>query len=144
MKTNGTLITGILRLVALVLVLTTSAKAQPSGADFRFTTHSLISGVDRQEGATYLFTNVRAGVDCRVTILDITSGTQVETFDDNSNGTGFIEAFQPRIQVNGRTRGYGEFRFRFVKQGTDIDTLMAEIPATSIDIDGNGSGPDSL
>ncbi len=145
MKTNGTLITlKKLWLPALVpLIMATSANAQ-SGADFQFVNHSLISGTDRLAGSTYLFPAVRTGVDCRVTIVAITAGTSVATFDDNAAGTGFVEAFQPRIQVNGRTRGYAEFRFRFVKAGTNTDTLMAEIPATSIDIDGNGSGPDSL
>lgn len=145
MKTNGTPITRKLWLTAFVLLLiVTASKAQTSGADFTFINHSLISGSDRLAGATYLFPNVRAGIDCHVTIVAITPGTSVSTFDDNSNGTGFIEAFQPRITVNSRTRGYGEFSFRFVKAGTNNDTLVGEIPATSIDVDGNGSGPDSL
>jgi hypothetical protein len=145
MKTNGTLIT--LKktwLLALVpLLLATPILAQ-SGADFNFINSSLISGTDRLAGSIYCFTNVRAGVDCRVSIVSITAGTSVATVDDNSANTGYIEAFQPRIQVNGRTRGYAEFKFRFVKAGTNTDTVMNEIPATSIDIDGNGSGPDSL
>jgi hypothetical protein len=144
MKTNGTLITRKLWLYAPVLLLIVNTLQAQSGADFNFINHSLVSGTDRQSGAVYLFTNVRAGVDCRVTIVTITPGTSIPTFDDNSPSTGFVEAFQPRIQVNGRTRGYGEFHFRFVKAGTSTDTVMNEIPATSIDIDGNGSGPDSL
>lgn len=144
MKTNGTLKTRILWLIGLVPLLIVNSLHAQSGADFIFNTHSLISGTARQEGAVYLFPSVRAGIDCRVTIVAITAGTTVQTFDDNTPATGFIEAFQPRIQVNGRTRGYGEFSFRFVKAGTNTDTLINEIPATSIDIDGNSSGPDSL
>lgn len=144
MKTNGTLITRKLCVQALLLLtLVSSARAQ-SGADFHFQTHSLISGTDRQVGSTYLFPNVRAGVDCRVSIEHITSGTSVATLDDNATAVGFLEAFQPRMQVNARTRGYAEFSFRFVKAGTNTDTVMNEIPASSIDVDGSGSGPDSM
>lgn len=145
MKTNGTLITRKLWLSALAMLLLFSTKAQEnSGADFVFFNHSLISGTARSAGAIYLFPSVRNGVDCRVTIETITAGTTVQTFDDNAANVGFPEAFQPRIQVDGNTRGYAEFSFRFVKAGTNTDTIMNEIPATSIDIDGNGSGPDSL
>jgi hypothetical protein len=144
MKTNGTLIAGKLWLLAFVLLLSVLSLKAQSGADFNFINHSLVSGTARQAGSVYLFTNVRTGIDCRVTIVSITAGTSVQTFDDNTPNTGFLEAFQPRMQVNGRTRGYAEFHFRFVKAGTNTDTLMNEIPATSIDIDGNGSGPDSL
>jgi hypothetical protein len=144
MKTISTLISGKIWQTALALLLMGNALQAQSGADFNFINNSLISGSDRAVGATYLYPGVRAGVDCRVSIIAITAGTSVQTFDDNSPNTGFIEAFQPRIQVNGRTRGYAEFRFRFVKTGTNTDTLMKEIPATSIDVDGSSSGPDSL
>lgn len=144
MKTNGTLITGKLWLFAFVLLLLADSLQAQSGADFRFISSSLLSGTDRQAGAVYLFPGVRTGIDCRVSIVTITAGTSVQTFDDNSAGAGYVEAFQPKIQVNGRTRGYAEFNFRFVKAGTNTDTVMNEIPATSIDVDGNSSGPDSM
>jgi hypothetical protein len=145
MKTNGILLTRKLWLLAFVLmVLLSSTKAQTSGADFEFTTFSLISGTDRLAGSTYLYPNVRAGIDCQVSIINITAGTTVATFDDNAAGVGFLEAFQPRIQVDARTRGYAEFGFRFVKAGTNTDTLVGEIPATSIDVDGSVSGADSM
>lgn len=144
MKTNGTLITGKLWLTALLLMLLSSTNAQTSGADFEFRTFSRIAGSDRQAGSTYNFPNVRAGVDCHVTIVAITAGTSVANLDDNAPGVGFLEAFQPRIQVNAKTRGYAEFSFRFVKAGTTTDTLVNEIPATSIDVDGSRSGADSM
>lgn len=141
MKTNGTLFTRKLWLQALVLlILVSSSKAQTSGADFEFKSHTLVAGTNRQAGSTYLFPNVRPGVDCFVSITAITPGTSVDNVDDNSAGTGFLEAFQPRIQVNARTTGYGEFYFRFVKAGTNTDTVMLEIPASSIDVDGTRSG----
>lgn len=145
MKTNGTLITRKLWLTAFVLLLmVTFTKAQTSGADFSFTTHSLISGTALQPGATYLFTNVRAGIDCRVTILSISAGISIATFDDNAAGSGYVEAFQPRINANAKTKGYVEFRFRFVRAGTNMDTVVGLIPASSIDVDGSLSGADSL
>jgi hypothetical protein len=101
MKTNGTLITGILRLVALVLVLTTSAKAQTPGADFRFTTHSLISGVVRQEGATYLFTNFRGGVVKKQTIA-----VQQGFNSAMVNGLGQLPAGQYVTALNGPGYSY--------------------------------------
>ena len=148
MRTNGTLKTQKLWLIALALLplfFSNFSNAQStSGADFVFINHSLVSGTARAKGAVYLFPSVRNGVDCYVTIVDITPKTTIPTFDDNTAGTGFREAFQPKIQVEGKTRGYAEFMFRFVKAGTNIDTLMNEIPATSIDVDGNRSGSDSL
>lgn len=145
MKTNGTLITGKLGLVVIVLlILVNSAKAQTSGADFEFKSYTHIGGTHKQAGSIYLFSNVRAGIDCRVTIANISPGTAIDSVDDNATGTGFLEAFQPRIRVNARTRGYGEFQFRFVKHGTNTDTIIHEIPASSIDVDGSVSGADSL
>ena len=111
--------------------------------DYIFKNSSLVSGSDRLPGAIYRFPSVKPGVDAIVTINSISSGVSIATFDDNANG-GFDEAFQPRISASGKTNGYAEFNILFVKGGTNIPMVMLEVPATSIDVDGNTSGGDSM
>lgn len=131
MKTNGTRILIIALFLYLFLVIVSfSSYAQP---DYTFKNKSLISGSDRQIGATYRFTNVKPGVDGIVTITDLTGGL---TLEDVDGGSGFDEALQPVIRIPALSTGYAEFTIDFVKSGTFSPMTMLEVPLTCIDVDG--------
>lgn len=139
MKTNGTLKT-LVTLFVLMLGLTSRTVSQP---DYRFINPVLLSGKDNEVGAQYRFSNVKAGVDALVSINFISTDVGIQDFDDNKNG-GFDEAFQPRIKAKGKTSGYAEFTITFVKAGTSTPMVQAEIPATSIDVDGTLNKTDTM
>ena len=139
MKTNGTriLIIAIILYICLVIFSFTSF-AVP---DYNFSSGTHIGGPDKAVGGRYRFTNVKPGVDAIVTITSLTGGLTLTNLD---GGSGFNEAFQPVIDIPGKSSGYVEFRVDFVLAGTLIPTIMVEIPITPIDVDGQRYGPDSL
>ena len=133
MKTNSTLLKGYsLMLLALVLIGLKSY-SQP---EYYFLNSSLESGFDKEVGAQYRFPSVKPGFDALVTIDFISPDIKIVDFDDNKNG-GFDEAFQPRLMAKSWTKGYAEFTISFVLAGTNKPAQMAEVPATSIDVDGS-------
>ena len=97
---------------------------------------------DLQKGAQYRFKNINATVDAIVTITDITGGMTLSELDGTSSG--FNEAFQPFINVPANKEGYVEFRFDFVKTGTNTATSLALIPFTAVDIDGDPGPPGKI
>lgn len=118
---------------------------------YTFTGGALKSGTANTNGAVYLFTSVKTGTDAIVKITNITSGVTLASTDSYSASTGgYDQAFQPTINVSaGATiNSYVEFTFTFIVSGTyntstKTGTLQAQnilIPATALDIDGNGAG----
>lgn len=132
MKTNFTIKLFSSLLVAMLLLLGAKSYSQPQ---YYFTNCTLESGKDKEVGAQYRFPKVKPGFDALVTIDHISDDIKIIDFDDNKNG-GFDEAFQPRIQAKSMTTGYAEFTISFVYEGTTKPAEMAEVPATSIDVDG--------
>lgn len=139
MKTNFTriyFITGLLFLTSFFLPV--ESIAQP---DYDFRNPVLLSGTDKQIGAVYLFSNVKTGVDARVTITDISPGMTVVDLDA---GSGYPEALQPTITANSHINGYLEMYFEFLIAGTSTPLIQTEVPVTCIDVDGtmnmDGSG----
>ena len=133
MKTNGTrLLLIVLFLQLLLLVFAFCTKAQP---DYNFNNPTLVSGTARQIGAVYSYTNVRGGVNARVTIADITPGVTIAEFDAPG---GYLEALQPTIDVARRTRGYVELTIEFFTPGGNPRLMnQARVPVTCIDVDGS-------
>ena len=140
MKTNVPFPKSALLVLILLTVISVEGFSQP---DYIFINSKLVSGTDKEVGAIYLFPSVKPGVDAFVSIDFISTDITIADFDDNKNG-GFDEAFQPRIRAKGRTNGYAEFTISFVDEGTNTPALMKEVPATSIDVDGNTSTKDSM
>ena len=104
--------------------------AQP---DYNFQNAVLVSGTDKQVGASYKFSNVKKGIDALVTITQITNGIILTTFD---GGGGYAEAFQPVLDVPAYKNGFVEFHIVFVAGGTAIPIIQPMIAATPIDVDG--------
>jgi hypothetical protein len=107
-----------------------TAAAQP---DYDFRNAKLVSGTDLQEGAVYLFADVKTGVDAFVTISKITAGVTLAILDDTS---GYTEALQPSLDTKSKKKGYVEMQIDFVYAGTNIPYLQKEVPITCIDVDG--------
>jgi len=131
MKTNFTqsfIITSILLVTSFLLSL--KSIAQP---DYDFRDPVLISGSDKQLGAVYIFSNVKTGVDARMTISYISPGVVVNELDGAS---GYPEALQPTLIVEPFTSGYMEMQIEFLYAGTINPFLQTEVPVTCIDVDG--------
>lgn len=104
--------------------------AQP---DYDFRDPVLLSGTDRQVGAVYLFSNVKTGVDARMTINFISPGIVVTELDGAS---GYPEALQPTLVADPFTNGYLEMYIEFLEAGTFNLMIQTEVPVTCIDVDG--------
>lgn len=106
----------------------------------QFDNPSLQSGTALQVGARYLFSNVKTNVDAIVSIDSLVNGAEVNKIDDNSNGTGYKEAFQPAIQAGGVTgESYAVFTIKFYIHSTTTLTTVPVVYATALDIDGNNT-----
>jgi len=119
-------------LFVLLFLLSKFSFAQP---DYDFRNPTLITGAatDKQVGAKYRFSTVKAGTDAIVTITNMTGGVKLTTLDGNS---GYNEAFQPSIDIPAFSSGYVEFTIDFVKAATSAPQVQVEIPVTPIDVDG--------
>jgi Secretion system C-terminal sorting domain len=110
-----------------------------SGNGLVFKNPSLKTGTDLKKGATYLFKTVTTGVDAIVSIDDLVNGASVKKIDDNSGGLGFIDAFQPEVQIGGKGESYALFTVKFINATTGDPETLKSVQGTSIDIDGNGT-----
>lgn len=131
MRTKYTYSNFIIGLLLLGGFLTSiKSIAQP---DYDFRDPVLLSGTDLQIGAVYLFSNVKIGVDARLTITDISPGITVTELDGAS---GYPEALQPTLIVDPLTNGYLEMHIEFLFAGTSTLFIQTEVPVTCIDVDG--------
>ena len=106
----------------------------------RFENPQLQSGVDLALGAEYLFSNVSNNTDAIVSIDSLINGATVNKIDDNSNGTGYKEAFQPAIKSGGSIGiSYVVFKIKFYEHGTTNPVVLQTVNATALDLDGNNS-----
>lgn len=130
MKTNFTQ-KGIARLASLLFMLISmQAFAQP---DYIFLNPTRLSGTHLQEGAVYLFEDVKPGVDARVTLSDISSGVTLTQLD---GGSGYPETLQPTVRITPWTNGYVEMTIQFLVANTSTPMTQAQVAATCIDVDG--------
>jgi Secretion system C-terminal sorting domain len=98
------------------------------------------SGNDLEVGATYLFSNVENNVDAVVRIDSLVNGAKVNKIDDNSNGTGYKQAFQPAIQSGGIIgMSYAVFTIKFYEHGTSNPVSLPVVNATALDLDGSNT-----
>ena len=106
-----------------------------------FTNPSLLTGntTDKKKGAIYLFKNVTTGIDARVTIDSLVNGATIDKFDNNNNGTGYKDAFQPEIVSGNLGMSYAVFSFSFYLTGTTTPTTVQTVNVTPIDVDGNAT-----
>lgn len=139
-----------LRKITLLVALTASVvfvNAQSgtggssgSGTGLKFDNFQRTAGTDLQVGAKYLFQNVDNNVDAEISVDSMVNGAKLNKIDDNSNGTGYKEAFQPAVQ-SGSVAGlsYVVFTVRFFQHGSTTPAILPIVNATALDLDGNNT-----
>ena len=114
------------------------SSAQCVAPSMSFHSPVLISGVDNQVGAVYLFREVMPGVDADITVTDLVGGAVLYNIDDSA-GIGYYDAFQPYVVAPANSTSYLDWNITFKVAGTATDTLIPCFAITGVDVDGNGS-----
>ena len=114
------------------------------GATLSFTSASLTSGALGAVNSVHKFANIVSGVDAQVTLTSLNNGASLSSIDIPASSTGYEIAFQPYITLAGGNNGnpknsYIEWTIRFKKAGTNTDTIISDVSATAIDVDGNSN-----
>lgn len=121
----------------IMLMLTLASMksyAQQNFLPLSFQAATLHSGTALAAGAVYKFTNVVTGIDAFVKIDSLVGGATV--FNMDTVGTGYGQAFQPRVRSVSGASSYAVFTITF-KKPSGSDTLLPLVCATALDIDGN-------
>ncbi|MBK9380731.1 MAG: T9SS type A sorting domain-containing protein [Chitinophagaceae bacterium] len=133
----------LLKFLLLIVVtasgVLTQAQSLPVLTEgLKFENFELIAGTNLQTGASYRFSDVTTNVDAIVTIDSLVNGAKVNKIDDNSNGVGYVAAFQPAVQSgNYIGNSYAVFTFQFVQKNTLTPVVLQTVNATALDLDGN-------
>jgi hypothetical protein len=125
----------LLALAFLIFGFSISASSQCSAPTLTFNTPKMLSGTHGTVGAIYLFENVIPGVDCHVEIMDIVGGAGLTDIDNTDMG--YYDAFQPYVLAGAYDTSFLDWKFTFKVAGTFIDTTLACLAVTAIDVDGN-------
>ncbi|NND11147.1 MAG: hypothetical protein HKN96_08045, partial [Flavobacteriaceae bacterium] len=125
-----------LKLLTLTLIFCAFAwQFDVNAQDLKFDNLVLVSGVDKEVGAIYRQTLAAPGIDATITIVDLTGGTTLHTFDDN--GSGMIDAFQPTVTKSATLlEEYARFQFDFFVTGTSTPTNVVNAEVNAVDVDG--------
>jgi hypothetical protein len=108
-------------------------------AGLGFTNPQPVGATSLSVGARYRFASVNDTTDAVVRIDSLINGASVESIDDNTPGTGYAFAFQPRVRAGNTGKSYAVFTISFYKKGTNTPVSLQYINGTPIDIDGNAS-----
>jgi hypothetical protein len=100
----------------------------------------LVAGTHLQVGAKYQYEGIAPGIDAYVTIDSLVNGAVINMLDDNANGSGFTEGFQPQV-TSGAVIGesYARLKFDYFVSGTTDTASVADITLTALDIDGTST-----
>lgn len=100
----------------------------------------LVSGTNLQVGAKYQYEGIAPGIDAFVTIDSLVNGAVITMLDDNANGSGFTEGFQPQI-TSGAVIGesYVKLKFEYFVSGTSDTASVSDLTLTALDIDGTST-----
>lgn len=100
----------------------------------------LVTGTDREIGATYRFSDVTTNVDAIISIDSLVNGAKVNKIDDNGGGIGYKAAFQPAVQSGNMVgSSYAVFTVKFVAKNTFTPVVLQSVNATALDLDGNST-----
>ena len=108
-------------------------------AGLSFTNPQPIGTASLNVGARYRFSNVNDTADAIVRIDSLINGATVVSIDDNTPGTGYAFAFQPRVRVGNIGRSYAVFSISFYKKNTNTPVSLQYINGTPLDIDGGST-----
>ncbi len=132
---NAFLSKALITTMLLMLIFNLNASAQCVAPTLSFNNPVLISGREGTVGAIYLFPNVIPGVDCHAQVMELAGGATISEIDNTTQG--YYDAFQPYVWAGGRDTSFLDWKFTFKKAGTRLDTTLACLAVTAIDIDGN-------
>ncbi len=108
--------------------------------ELEFSNALLLSGVDGQEGAVYLFKNVTSQFDATIKLKKFSSpDIYMRNFDNTTFGWG--KAFQPEFGMNSvlpNQNWYIDFEMTFLEAGTTNIKKADRFTITSLDVDGDG------
>jgi hypothetical protein len=144
-------------LTLLIFFFSLSSFCQQVNSELVFTNPQLVTGPGYQtagsDGAMYVFQNVTSGVDALVVVNGRSSSyVSLSTIDlagpiqDPVNGTGYDNAWQPKVSCNGGNAGpnqswWMEFQVSFVQHDDHTKpALVGEFYSTGLDVDGDGQG----
>ena len=96
--------------VVVLAILLFFHNGMVAAQDYLFTNYTSFTGTHLQVGASYLYTNVKPGVDARVVITALTGGVTLSNIDGSG---GFTHALQPVISVPALSNGYVELMIDF-------------------------------
>lgn len=106
----------------------------------KFDGYTRIAGSNYNVGAEFLFSQVNDSTDAVVRIDSLVNGATVTMIDDNGNGIGYKDAFQPAIKSgNIIGKSYAVFTISFLRKGTNTPIALEDVKATALDIDGNAT-----
>ncbi len=114
------------------------ASSQTNSPNLVFKSPVLFSGKAGEKNTVYKFSNVMAGVNALVKIIDLKNGAVLINIDDSS--TGYMNAWQPTIGGPGTpvgNRSYIEWEVKFVNASGDLYVLPL-MDMSAVDIDGDG------
>ena len=121
---------------ALSILNTETASAQNYPL-MTFTNPVLISGVDKQAGAIYKFSNVMPGVDAWIEIESFYGGAQLDDIDHFT--AGYNEAWQPYVVAAINDTSYIDWKIYFKIAGSNTPYFFPVVAVTAVDVDGDGS-----
>jgi hypothetical protein len=103
-----------------------------------FKNPTLDSGNALKVKSVYLFKSVATGTHAKIRIDSAVNGAKLKKIDDNSAGLGYLNAFQPEIEIpNHEAKAYMVFTVTFIDSVTGNIKPLNDVQATAIDIDGN-------
>jgi hypothetical protein len=125
----------IIVLTILTFAFSFSSRAQAQAPKIKFRQPELVSGIDKQENATYKFPNVVSGVDAFIKIENITNGAILVNIDDST--LGYYDAWQPTVGGPG-TYGSSYIKWDITfKTTAGVPYSFLDIDASAIDVDGD-------
>jgi hypothetical protein len=129
----------LLTIFSLLSIFSANAGKGPGhvkAPKFKFSNPKLVSGIDGQIGAKYLFTNVYNNKDAYITIEDIVGGAVLKDMDNTS--TGYPEAWQPTVGGPG-INGMSYIKWNVEFDSADVPYVFSLIDLSAIDVDGDNS-----
>jgi hypothetical protein len=132
----------ILFILFILLAILSFAGSGSGGGVLTFRNPTLESGIDKQDGAIYRFSQVESDFDALVKIKGRSSASAYLVTIDMTN-SGFDKAFQPQVgfedgSAHEAAEWWMDFELTFVKRASSTPVTFDNFDLSAIDIDGNG------
>lgn len=123
---------------AIAFNLSAQSVSGANGLVFKNPELQTANSTNLKVNSVYKFSNVLPNVYALVKIDSLVGGAKVTKIDDNSARLGYVDAFQPEIQIpSGTGNAYAVFSFTFYSALTNSVQTIDSLSGTAVDIDGN-------